>query len=245
MEVEIRKYKRLDSTNRYALELLHREQPREGTLVVAEEQSAGVGMGENRWESAPGKNLTFSIILYPDFLDPSKQFYLNIITSLAVSAFLMQHLPKDPLKIKWPNDVYYAHQKISGILVKNQLVGHALHASVVGIGININQQQFSDSLPNPVSLRMLIGRDVVLDECLEQFLLFFFRYYEMLRHGDYAILMQRYRAMMYLLETPASFLVGGAQCEGTILGVDAFGRLKIACEGSVIYCQVKEVVFLQ
>ncbi|PIE88091.1 MAG: biotin--[acetyl-CoA-carboxylase] ligase [Bacteroidetes bacterium] len=243
MEIEIRKYKRLDSTNRFASALLRREQLDEGTLVVAEEQSSGMGMGENQWESAPGKNLTFSIILYPEFLDPSKQFYLNVVASLAVSTFLAHYLPDDRLTIKWPNDIYYAHQKISGILVKNQLAGAVLQSAIVGIGININQQHFPPSLPNPVSLRMLIGEDVALEECLERFLPFFFSYYESLRRGAYGELMDRYRSMMYLLGTPASFLVRGERRQGTILGVDAFGRLEIAHEGGVIACQMKEVVF--
>ena len=99
----------------------------------------GEGKGKTDWESEAGVNLTFSVIIYPELM-VIHQFYLNIIASLAVADAL---LPEDDIKIKWPNDILLANQKLCGILIQNNLKTNKIQTSVIGIGINVNQTVFS------------------------------------------------------------------------------------------------------
>src|SRR5690348_13137008 len=92
------------STNGEALRLLQDNPPvAEGTVIITDNQTAGRGQRGNTWESEPGKNLTFSIILKPTFLHPKDQFKLNMCVSLALHDYLTSQL--QDVKIKWPNDM--------------------------------------------------------------------------------------------------------------------------------------------
>src|SRR5687768_14177982 len=124
----------IDSTNSYSKELIIKEKPIEGTIITAREQLSGRGQMGNSWNAEAGKNLTLSIILYPDFLDADKQFYLNIAVCLAVKDFCESVLG-DEIKIKWPNDVYHRDKKLGGILIENTIKGSQIASAVVGIGI--------------------------------------------------------------------------------------------------------------
>lgn len=134
-----------------------------GTVVRAVEQTAGRGQRGNTWESAPGANATFSIVLYPAGWPASGQFELSMIISLAIVRVLRSILGKDfpqPVKVKWPNDIYVADRKICGILIENTLSGNRIERMIAGIGININQKEFVSNAPNPVSLWQLTGTEL-------------------------------------------------------------------------------------
>lgn len=153
------------STNSYLLQLSNVQKLSEGTVVVTDNQAQGRGQGNHSWESEPGMNLTFSMILYPVFVEASDQFILSKAISLAVYDFIAQFVPD--VSVKWPNDVYVGDRKITGILIENFIEGAYLNKSIVGIGVNINQIHFLSHAPNPVSLRQLTGNTYPLDNCLE------------------------------------------------------------------------------
>lgn len=138
------------STNNYLRGLVGKESLPEGSIVVTEYQTAGRGQVGNTWESEPGKNLMFSIILYPDFLPANRQFLISQIAALSVKETLDAYV--DGITVKWPNDIYWRDKKICGMLIENDLTGHSLYCSVIGIGININQREFLSDALNPVSL---------------------------------------------------------------------------------------------
>ena len=126
------------------------------SVVSALSQTAGRGQRGNTWSSAPGENLTFSILLkYTNDsatspqLKASDQFIISEITALAVVEFLEKY--GISAKIKWPNDIYVNDKKICGILIENSLRGEYLNSSIIGIGLNINQRNFDVNLPNPTS----------------------------------------------------------------------------------------------
>ena len=242
-ETNIKKFKILDSTNHYALALLRERRPQEGTVIVAEEQTAGKGLDTNTWESEPGKNLTFSMIIYPDFLDPTRQFYLNVVTSLAVRDAICDRLPECDIRIKWPNDIYYKNKKISGILINNQVSGNQLQSSIVGIGININQEKFLSDAPNPVSVKMITGDDHDPADYLQRFRVAFDSYYKMLALGEYDQLMKTYLQYMYMFDQEQTYTIMGYKENGRIVGVDEYGRLLIQTDKDLIPCQMKEVMF--
>lgn len=136
------------------------------TVVTAVTQTAGRGQRGNSWESQPGANLTFSLLLRPDRFAASRQFLLSEAVALGVASALKPLLPGHHVSVKWPNDIYVDDFKICGILIENSLSGNLIGHSVAGIGINVNQQRFFSDAPNPVSLYMLTGRQYLLQPLL-------------------------------------------------------------------------------
>ena len=106
-----------DSTNRYISQLCNelQESVAELTTVTAEFQTAGKGQRGNTWEAERGKNLLFSFVLYPTFLEARRQFILSQIVSLSIKEELDRW--SDEITIKWPNDIYWRDKKICGILI--------------------------------------------------------------------------------------------------------------------------------
>ena len=164
------------------------QQPTDLTLVTAEYQTAGRGQTGNSWESAPGQNLLFSLLLYPTFLPPSHLFLLSETIALsireAIDTFLNARpnsvdshsliTPSHPtVSVKWPNDIYVGDRKIAGILIENELCGSHVGRCIIGCGVNINQAEFHSNAPNPISLCQLLGHDtprlLVLDTIITHF----------------------------------------------------------------------------
>src|SRR5581483_6581831 len=116
--------------------------PAEGFIVRAVEQYAGKGQRGSSWLSAPGMNLTFSLLLEPKFLSLNNQFWLTKALALALAEFVASVLPNTLVSIKWPNDIYVNDCKIAGILVENILEKSTIKFCIAGIGINVNQDSF-------------------------------------------------------------------------------------------------------
>ena len=112
------------STNEIAQNLLQGT-VEEGTIVITDHQFEGKGQRGNVWQSEPFANLTFSMILKPDFLKAREQFGLTMSVSLGIKSVLEQYLP-GPVQIKWPNDILFRQKKIAGILIENNLRGQEL-----------------------------------------------------------------------------------------------------------------------
>src|SRR5690606_20336083 len=118
------------------------------------------------WLSQKGMNLTFSILLRPDFLEPKKQFLLTMAISLAIAEALQNILGGiHHVQVKWPNDIYVDGEKIAGILIENSIRGKHWNHAVVGIGLNVNQEQFQEvglkrngQVGSPTSLKLLTAK---------------------------------------------------------------------------------------
>lgn len=156
----------IHSTNAWMQEHLQEQTWAEGTLVYTSFQTNGRGQLSNSWESEAGKNILMSLYFAPAWLPIKEQFVLSQAVALGVVDFLSQYA--SGFQIKWPNDIYWHHQKIAGILIEQNLVGASIASSIVGIGLNINQQQFVSDAPNPVSLYQIIQREIPLDQALQQ-----------------------------------------------------------------------------
>ena len=142
----------------------------EGTMVVvADFQTAGKGCGSNSWESERGQNLTFSMLIHPEALEARAQFRITEVVSVALCNTLERFIYKE-VDIKWPNDIYVGDQKICGILIENRLQGSVIKDSIIGIGLNVNQQAFLSDAPNPVSMWQLTGQETNRETLLEAFL---------------------------------------------------------------------------
>lgn len=227
-----RYFAELDSTNRYALDVLSKTNPPEGTCVITDYQSGGRGQIGRYWHSASGKNLLTSYIFYPHFLQVNEQFFLNIISSLAVHAVVSQFCKN--VKIKWPNDIYVSDQKIAGILVQNILRSTMIKSSVIGIGLNVNESNFPPHLPNPTSLTLFTKNsyDVKsISDALSQKLEYF---YLLLKQCRFETLNDQYIAAMYRFEEVAQFRDAQGVFTGKIIGIDSQGKLIICTSHQVI-----------
>ena len=129
-----------------------------GTVIYTPCQTAGRGQKGNSWESEDGKNLTFSLLLKRPPVKARDQFYLSEAAALAVVEALTAEAG-DGFTVKWPNDVYWQDKKVCGMLIENSLDGSDIATSIIGIGINVNQQRFLSDAPNPVSLINITGRE--------------------------------------------------------------------------------------
>ncbi len=215
-----------------------------GTVVYTYRQTAGRGQKGNSWECEDGKNLAFSFLLKKPALQAKKQFYISEAVSLAVLDFLSQYT--DGIKIKWPNDIYLNDNKMCGMLIENSLDGKGIAHSVVGIGININQEVFLSDAPNPISLKNATNRDYDLEALLrdvcdriEQLCRF-----EEASEQDFKKLHERYLHNLYRNDgKPHTWqLPDGTQFQGTIVDVAPDGMLALRhCTGEVHSYAFKEV----
>ena len=184
------------------------------TLVTAEHQTAGRGQGTNHWEAETGKNLLFSLLLQPASLPVSQMFVLSEAIALSILEAVQQALtatPPHPLgtgfsteaaaqeavTVNWPNDVYVRDLKIAGILIENELTGQHLGRSIIGCGVNVNQQRFLSDAPNPVSLYQLLQHETERRFVLEDIMAAFTRRYEDILQGNYTSIHAEYLSALY------------------------------------------------
>ena len=232
----------IPSTNDYALELLRSERPEEGTVVQAQSQTRGRGQRGARWVAEPGRNLTVSVILYPTFLDPQRQFGLSKAMALAV-ADCVASLTGLPPSIKWPNDLILAGRKVAGLLIENRLLAGRVDASVVGIGLNVNQVSFPPNLSDAGSLLSVTGRELDLEHALATLHAAAIERYGELRAGS-AATDEDYLSLLYGRGQEHGFAAGDRSFRGAIEGVDQEGRLLVRESGGALRAyRAKEIVF--
>ena len=131
------------------------------SVIAARFQTAGRGQGTHTWLSPKAENLTFSLLLRFGegsicSLPATEAVRITQMATLSVHSFLAEE--GISARIKWPNDIWVGDKKICGMLIENILDGPNVAFSIVGIGVNLNQQSFDPALPNPVSLAQLTGR---------------------------------------------------------------------------------------
>lgn len=204
-----------------------------GTVIYTYRQTAGRGQRGNCWESEEGKNLAFSYLLKAPRIEPSRQFFISEAVSLAVADTLSQYVPEG-IAIKWPNDIYFRHQKICGILIENTLSAGTIAHSIIGVGININQEQFVSDAPNPVSLKMITGVNYDLERLLREVNERIERYTDFSASTTLQELHGRYLAHLYRADGKSHRwqLPSGECFDGVIMDVHPDGQLCIRHDGT-------------
>lgn len=228
-------YQQLESTNAF-LERLVQTKNRameeclpEGYAVYADFQTAGRGRRTNAWFSEESNNLLISILLYPDIVI-SEQFRVTEWISLTMTDFLLEHAALSA-RIKWPNDIYIGKRKIAGILVEHHWSGEKLSRSIVGIGLNLNQETFPEFLPNPTSVLRETGNRLSVEKAAQSI-----RDGLLQRKGQPAeCLHDEYLNKLYLRQENARFrdLHSGEVFQGYIENVTPKGLLQLRC-GTVL-----------
>lgn len=222
MKTKIIRLEEIDSTNRY-LKNYREEGDEEMIVAVADYQAAGKGQGTHTWESEKGKNLLFSIKVYPHWIPVRRQFVLSMAGALAVKDALDSYV--ENITLKWPNDVYWNDKKISGTLIENTIDSKDIKSCVFGIGLNVNQLVFHSDAPNPVSLAQILGHEVDRDEVLKKILDGFEKYYELLRRADYMDVSGIYHLSLYRRKGFHPYRDADGEFEGALVEVEDDGHL--------------------
>jgi BirA family biotin operon repressor/biotin-[acetyl-CoA-carboxylase] ligase len=215
----------LPSTNTYTSQILRSNSLKEGTIIYTNYQLAGRGQAGNGWESEDGKNLLFSILLFPSMVIPADQFTISMAISLGICDFLESYIPH--CSIKWPNDIYVNNDKIAGILIENTIMGSTLENSVAGIGLNVNQEKFLSAAPNPVSMKIITGTDYNLEESLSQLVTHLDKRYKQVISENFVLLRNEYISKLFRLNEWASFRDQNGIFKGRIISVSENGRLQV------------------
>ena len=234
------------------------------SVLSVERQTAGRGQRGNSWRSAPGENLTFSIILKFRKGDASSdesscdsavlpqlkavdQFVLSEISSLALVRLLENHGIR--ASVKWPNDIYIGSCKVCGMLIENSILGSSVSSSIIGIGLNVNQRNFDINLPNPTSMAIVSGIVTDIRKALEEITDTFRSICEtMLASSEGRTrLHSLYLSRLWRLDEEHSYVetATGKAFTGTIKGVSPTGRLLIeTADGSLMEFAFKEISYI-
>ena len=230
------------STNEWAVSSLRNNRISEGNIIITDNQTAGKGQRGNYWEAEPKKNLTFSVIFQPRFLDLSDNFYLNIFVSLAIYDTLTGFLKPGAVQIKWPNDLFYNKQKLCGILIENFVKNNTLYNSIVGIGINVNQKNFKT--PGATSVYNILHKEIDKNMMLSSLALNLEKRYLQLKNYEFPELKHDYYEHLYWINEKRIFYASGF-FEGIIRGIDEHGQLIIETKSGLKYFDFKAVKFIR
>ena len=238
--MKITHFKTLESTNQYLQNLLNKGIDIVNNIVVTDFQTSGKGQGKNVWQSEDRKNLLFSIALDMSFLKAENQFLLTQIVSVTMIDVLKKYLPEESLFIKWPNDIYFNDKKIAGILIKNEIKGMMMGTSIIGIGLNVNQTSFDENLPNPISMKMITGKEYNLETLLNDIC------FELKTNANsQQPTANSYTDKLYRYNQWASYEHEGLVKEMMIIGYDQFGRLILKEKNDrEVVCDLKEISFV-
>jgi BirA family biotin operon repressor/biotin-[acetyl-CoA-carboxylase] ligase len=212
------------STNNYAMAELHAGMARHGMAWFAREQTAGKGQRGKKWASKPGENITMSIVIEPGAVFSNQSFLFNMAISNACYDFLNSYC-KNEIKIKWPNDIYICDRKAAGILIENIYRGNIWKWAVVGVGVNINQLTFPDSINNATSLKKITGFEydaIRLGKELYQMLL---HSVGMIKRTSLPEILKNYNRNLFMINEKAKLRKENIVFETTIKGVNDHGQL--------------------
>ncbi|CAL2094839.1 biotin--[acetyl-CoA-carboxylase] ligase [Tenacibaculum sp. 190524A05c] len=243
--MQIIKLNATDSTNSFLKDLSVDSKLNDFTVVVAEKQTSGRGQMNTIWVSEPSKNLMFSVYAQFTNLNIQNQTFLNF--AVAISMFeLLDKLNVPKLAVKWPNDIMSEKKKICGILIENVLKGSNINASIIGIGLNVNQSSFPEFLPDASSLKMILGKEFDLDNVLNQFLEALKFNLNLLKKERFQELEEKYLNVLYKKNIPSMFKdTKNVLFMGKIIGVNTNnGKLQIELSDETIQeFALKEVSF--
>jgi BirA family transcriptional regulator, biotin operon repressor / biotin---[acetyl-CoA-carboxylase] ligase len=234
----------VDSTNTFLLKQIQSGFVPEGMTVIARAQTHGRGQRGNSWETEAGANIILSLLLRPTFLEAKQQFDLTRIAALAIHKTISAALPAEQVRIKWPNDLFVNGKKIAGMLIENSISGKTIHTSVFGIGVNVNQTQFSANLQQATSIALITGQKTDLQELIHSFLSTLEMYYLMLRQGKSEELDAAYQEALFRKGISANYTDSTGEFEATLLGVKPEGQLVLQdVSGKIREYNFKEITF--
>ncbi|MBC8266520.1 MAG: biotin--[acetyl-CoA-carboxylase] ligase [Flavobacteriales bacterium] len=237
------KLEETSSTNDYTYNLLKLAKIKEGTVVSALFQSEGKGQRGTKWESDYGKNILMSIMLSPD-ITIENQFEINICISLALHDFAKKYF-YDKTKIKWPNDLLVKKGKLAGILIKNIIKKDKVKDVIVGIGMNVNQINFTNFSLKATSFKRILNQECDLQKLQKELLDCIESRYLQLKRNEFTKMKEDYLSVLYGFEKEKHYKINNRKIKAKIVGIDEIGKLLLKFEnGKIKKFSLKEVVYL-
>lgn len=229
---KISKIDAIDSTNLALKRKYHKGLAKHGDVLWALDQVKGKGQRDSQWVSEPDKNLTFSIFLSQEKLMLRSVFVLNCWVALAVKNSLTSlNIPS--VSIKWPNDILSENKKLCGILIENLYQGEKHIASIVGIGLNVNQINFFD-LTKASSMQLSAGRMFDLEKVLQEILYQLSHYLETKMSPLDSL--EAFNKALYGLGEERTFLENDKPFQATVEEVNAQGELVLKTAQNQLRC---------
>lgn len=223
----------IDSTNSYLKELASQNSLENLSVVWTTNQTNGRGQMGSSWISEQDKNLTFSVLVKDVLKNIEALFDLNVCVAVTLIEVLKEfNLPK--LAIKWPNDILADQKKIGGVLIENSIKSTGECLIIVGIGINVNQDDFSE-LPQASSIKKISGITVDVEVILQQFLHQFELNLAQFQSQGTTFFWDKYHEYLFKWRQPVAFeRKDGIQFMGIIQQVTRTGFLQIQLEDDAI-----------
>jgi BirA family transcriptional regulator, biotin operon repressor / biotin---[acetyl-CoA-carboxylase] ligase len=233
------------STNNYVANKVLLGEMEHGSVILAGNQSAGKGQREAKWDSEPYKNISLSVFLEYVNLSLNNLAKINQFVSLACCDFLKEY--HQDFKIKWPNDLVFGNQKIVGILIESQLEKSNVKSSIIGIGINVNQEIFGNY--NATSLKTICEKEFHIQDLAFQLIEKLNFRFEQFNNYKFSELKSDYLKNLWLFQTKSNFKNSqtGEIFEGIISDVDENGNLIVLnlTTNKQITFRNKEIEFLE
>ena len=226
---QIRYFSRIDSTNQYAKRIAEEGAP-DGTLIIADEQTAGKGRSGRTWVTPPAEAIAFTLLLRPK-LSPDRISMVTLVMGLAVTN-AVNSLYGVSAGIKWPNDVVIKGRKLCGILTEMSAEVRQANYIVIGVGINANLTSFPEVIKEiATSLKLELGRDINRAELIARVMAEFERLYaEFEAQGDLGAVMQEYNELCLNAGSKVRVLDPNGEYTGTSRGINSMGELLVETE---------------
>lgn len=238
--MQIIKLDAIDSTNNFLKQLLIDTALEDFCVVTTKRQTKGKGQVGAEWYSEEDKNLTISVLKNKPCIRLPYQFLLNILVSLSIVKTL-EHYKVPKLAIKWPNDILSDHCKVSGILIENIIKSNEIDCSVIGIGLNVNQELF-EGLPKVSSMKLILGTPIDKDELLHKLIKNIQFYFSLYAKMGEEIVNAEYESYLFRKDKPSTFeLPDHSLFTGIIRGVTDLGKLCVQVEDATKEYNLKEL----
>lgn len=232
----------ISSTNDYLKVMRRSKKTKDMDLVWAIEQTSGRGQRENKWFSETHKSLTISI--YKNFKESSifYPFLISVVVSISIVKCL-EKLKVPNALIKWPNDILSCNKKIGGILIENFFSNGKLIDSIIGIGLNINQESFKN-LHNASSLKIETGKNWDIQAVFENLIAYINKGFKDLKNIDEKKLIDLYQIKLWKFKKKAIFYSKNSKFEAKIFKVNLNGELILKVKGNEMRCNNREIKML-
>lgn len=242
--MDIIKLNAIESTNSHIKKIATEKLLENYTVVWAEDQTNGRGQLGTSWVSESGKNLTFSVLIKFSNVCLSNQFYLSMAVSLGIRAVLSNYISV-PIHIKWPNDILADKSKIAGILIENIIAGSTIKQSVIGIGLNVNQDVFPAGIGNPTSIKIISGNNVDRNLLLLELIKSIKLYVDLVENKEFLKIRTAYLSCLFKLNKPSMFSdLSNGVFMGKIIDVTEEGKLIVELENETTReYDLKEIKF--
>jgi len=260
----------VDSTNNYAFKQIHAGLAHHGTAYFTREQVAGKGQRGKAWSAAKDSSVILSIVIDPATLLLTQQFQLSACVAVSVCDFFRRYAGNST-RIKWPNDLYWQDRKAGGILIENIIGGQHSETgpstslrvtgnsqmptadtppsshwqwAVIGIGININQEIFTEELKNPVSLKQITGRNFNPVQMAKELCVALDNNFNHLVTSGFDAIYSSYLSFLYKKDELVKLKKGSRVFETRIKTVSPAGKLivKVAIEEEFDFGEIEWIV---